>query len=99
MAWNARLPGKSGASSLVQPGPVPISFLDALGDRLRPGLLNAFAVVEEEFALDDRPCFRVDGRGVSLAHAVGAITAVLRGVLFGVAREFISVLRTNEPPR
>src|SRR5215831_14038626 len=99
MPSSARSPGKSGASSLMQPGPVPISFLYVLGDRLRPSLLHALAVVEIEFALDDRPCFRIDGCGVALAHAVGTVTAVLRGVLFRVACEFIAVLRTSEPPR
>jgi hypothetical protein len=34
IAWNAKLPGRSGASSFVQPGPVPISFLDVPRNRL-----------------------------------------------------------------
>src|SRR5215472_8885728 len=99
MDWNARLLAKSCVTSLMQPGPVPISLVDVFRDRLRPGLLHAFAVVEIQFALHNRPRFRIDWRSVALADTIGTVPAVLGCVLFRVSRKLIAIFRAGEPPR
>src|SRR5580765_1721328 len=85
--------------SLVQHGPVPISFLDVLRNRLRPRLLHPLTVVQIKLAIDHCPRFGIDVHRVALADPVRAIPAVLGSVLLRCACELVAIFSTGEPPR
>ena len=66
---------------------------------LQPLLLNAFAVVQIEFAFDDPPSLGINVSGVVFTHGVGAVTTVLRSILFRGFCEEVPVLSRGELPK
>jgi len=65
---------------------------------LQPHLLNAFAVIQIEFAFDDPPSLGIDVSGVVFTYGVSTVTAVLRSVLFRGFCEEVPVLSRSKLP-
>ena len=84
--------------SVVKAGPVLVCALNPRLGFLQELSLNALAVVQIQFPLNDLPSLGVNVNGVTLAHAVGAVPAVLGRVLLRVLCEKIPVLSGRELP-
>ena len=57
-----------GNLAVSEAGPVLVGFNNVPRPVFEPGLHDALAVVQVELAIDDRPGFRIDARGVALGH-------------------------------
>ena len=85
--------------SLVKVRPVLVCTPNPDLRILQPHLLNAFAVVQIEFAFDNPPSFGIDVSGVVFTYGVGAEATVLRSILFRGFCEEVPMLSGGELPK
>src|SRR5262249_21796500 len=86
------------SASLVKVRPVLVSTPNPRLRILQPHLLNAFAVIQIEFAFDDPPSLGIDVCGVVFTHGVGAEATILRSIVFRGVCEEVPMLSRGELP-